>query len=163
MKLRSVYHGVSNQRAHFTDVVAEIHIFLSLYSSESLLVSIKEEVPPVVPKFAELVWAALAPHVDQFWFLETRLPNLGEVRGKAMIMPRFPIDPRPGLWDKGVGMKIGGWPDDRPEGFEMKCGEERVLVQDWYGVPSVFKIPDKLEAVHIFSFINKHIKASRGS
>jgi 1-phosphatidylinositol phosphodiesterase len=142
-----VYHGVQSERAHFTTVLSEIHTFLSRHPSESILVSIKEEVPPIVPRFGELVWNALAPHVDRYWFLETRLPTLGEIRGRAMILPRFSTDPQSSAWDKGVGLKVDGWPDDKPEGFEVGCGEDSVNVQDWYGVPSVLKIPDKLEAV----------------
>lgn len=142
-----MYHGVRNQVAHFTSILTEIHTFLSLHPTETLLVSLKEEVPPIDPLFSELVWSALQPHVDKYWFLSSRLPKLGEVRGRAMIMPRFPITVEEGLWDRGVGLKPDTWPDDLPEGFEVECGEARVRVEDWYGVPSILKIPEKLEAV----------------
>lgn len=64
-----------------------------------------------------------------------------------MIIPRFSIQSSPGIWDKGVGLNLDSWPNDVPEGWDIKCGEEEIRVQDWYGVPSVFKIPEKLEAV----------------
>lgn len=154
----SVYHGIQNQRALFTSILSEIHTFLSQHPSESLLVSLKEEVPPIHPDFAELVWDALAPHVDQYWFLETRLPTLGEIRGRGMIMPRFLIpDPQPGLWDKGVGLKLESWPDNNPAGFELGCGGDSIRVQDWYGVSSILRIPDKLKVVSRLCRVQCHL------
>lgn len=143
-----VYHGIRTQRAHFTSVLAEIHDFLASHPSEAIHVSMQQEVPPIHPSFASLVWIAMALHVDQFWYLETRLPTLGEVRGRAILMPRFTIpEPQPGIWDKGIGLKLGSWPDNNPEGFELACGEDSIRVQDWYGVSSFLRIPEKLKVV----------------
>lgn len=142
-----MYHGVRSQLVTFTSVLFEIHAFLASHPTETLLVSLKEEVPPLHALFPELVWSALQPHVDKFWFLSSRLPNLGEVRGRAMVMPRFPITVEHGLWDNGVGLKPETWPDNRPEGFEITCGEADVRVQDWYGVSSILKVAEKLEVV----------------
>jgi 1-phosphatidylinositol phosphodiesterase len=38
--------------------------------------------------FSRLVWLDMEKHRD-VWFLENRVPELGEVRGKAIVLGRF--------------------------------------------------------------------------
>jgi 1-phosphatidylinositol phosphodiesterase len=53
--------------------------------------------------FSRLVWLDMEKHRD-LWFLENRVPTLGEVRGKAIIMGRFWISKLSG-YDMGTLMR----------------------------------------------------------
>ena len=83
---RSVYHGARSQRNTFVAVLAELRSFLESYPTETVIMSIKDEKRH--EDFSRLVWLDMEKYRD-LWFLENRVPTLGEVRGKAIIMGRF--------------------------------------------------------------------------
>jgi len=63
------------------------------------------------------------------WFLENRIPELGEVRGKIVLFSRFG-----GFgWPTGIGVGIHPpiWPNNEQAGFEFWCEDTLVRVQDW--------------------------------
>lgn len=189
-----MYHGYISQRARFADVLSEIYTFLLTHPSESMVVSIKEEVPPNHPDFAHMVWQAIQPRPSSwltssggrarptikfatptehlpsyhraqwrkhsqhaaspagngdaekveldgreekkgnpFWFLDTHVPTVGEVRGKAILLCRFPQGEQ---WGEGIGWHPS-WPDNRREGFEWEMDDGTLFrVQDWWVLPS---------------------------
>ena len=128
----TVYHGPRPQRSSLAHLLTTIHAFLSSHPTETLLLCLKEEIPPGTtnPNFSKLVYAHFEPFFEKYWFLENRIPTLGEVRGKGMVLTRFDSTGDDG-WEK-VGMGVrGSWPDSRREGFTWDSGGTEVRIQDW--------------------------------
>ena len=125
----SAYHGSRPQRATFTDILSTLHCFLELHPTETFIMSIKEEIPPFHPRFSELVYAAMMAYRDD-WFLDDRVPKLGEVRGKGILFSRFE-KANEKEWIEGMGIHPYTWPDSRREGFEWNCDGTIVRTQDW--------------------------------
>ena len=125
----SAYHGPRPQRSNLRTLLETVDTFLHLHPTETVLLSIKEESPPFHPHFSSLVYQAFIPHLAR-WFLGDRIPTLGEVRGKGMLVSRFD---RQGEkeWLEGMGAHPSTWPDSRREGFEWFCAGTRVRTQDW--------------------------------
>lgn len=140
----SVYHGPRPQRSSLPILLETLHSFLTLHPTETFILCLKEESPPFHPNFAKLVYEAFAPH-SRFWFLENRIPTLGQVRGKGILMTRF--EATPGTWQQGLGIHPSTWPDSRPEGFEWDCHGTTVRTQDWYRVKTFLEIPEKFKVV----------------
>lgn len=122
-----------------------LHNFLSSHPKETLILSIKEEIPPFHPDFSRLIYKAFEPYISEYWFLESRIPRLGEVRGKGILLSRFDTQPGDG-WDGREGIHPD-WPDSRKEGFTWDCADTKVRIQDWYRVKTFLSIPDKFQAV----------------
>lgn len=130
-----MYHGPSFQRSSLPVLLDVLQSFLSSHPTETIILCLKEESPPFHPSFSALVYAAFKNRLQDFWFLEERIPKLGEVRGKGMLMTRFDRDEVPdGQWPNGMGIHPSRWPDSRVEGFDWNCGETQVRTQDWYVV-----------------------------
>ena len=124
------YHGIRPERTRFTDTLSVIHAFLAAHLSETVIVSIKEETPPFHPQFASMLWRDIEPY-QASWYLEERIPRLGEVRGKVVLMSRFDVGPGDKVWDARLGIHPSTWPDSRREGFEWDCAGTMVRTQDW--------------------------------
>jgi 1-phosphatidylinositol phosphodiesterase len=97
------------------------------------------------------------------WFLENRIPNLGEVRGKVVLLSRF--GGNGDGWDgglEGLGIHPTTWPDSEKNGFEWELKGTRVRTHDWYiclflanaivlifscryAIPTFFSIPEKVQ------------------
>jgi len=82
----AVYHGERNQRTTFIAVLADLLSFLASHPTETVIMSLKDEKRH--EDFSRLLWLDMVKYRD-IWFLENRVPTLGEVRGKAIIMGRF--------------------------------------------------------------------------
>ncbi|OCF38558.1 hypothetical protein I317_07668 [Kwoniella heveanensis CBS 569] len=145
-----MYHGPRPQRSTLTILLSAIHDFLSTHPGETLILCIKQETPPWHPHFSSLLYKAFKPFLDR-WFLEERIPTLGEVRGKGILLSRFDrsADAEKGdwEWEEGMGIHPSRWPDSREEGFEWDCAGTTVRTQDWYRVHTFLQIPEKLEAI----------------
>jgi len=112
--------------------------------------------------FSRLLWLDMVKYRD-IWFLENRVPTLGEVRGKVIIMGRFwcsklsqsgcdcadTIGPDDDSWDNGMGWRIPGWGPPVKD-LEFDCGGAKGILQDWYGMSSFLDIPEKLAIVSAF-------------
>jgi len=74
------YHGIISQRTAFTAVVETIQQFLNLHKTECVVMSIKQEDFASTPAttFSTLVKNIVYANRD-LWYLEDRLPTLGEV------------------------------------------------------------------------------------
>lgn len=125
------YHGIFPEATPFADMLVTIHNFLTSpkTASETLVVSIKQE-DSDTRLFPKLVLEEIvtSPGGLQMWFIENRIPNLGEVRGKAVMFSRFGGD----YWENGVnGIHPPLWPDSVKEGFQWECNGTLVRIQDW--------------------------------
>ncbi|WVR05714.1 hypothetical protein IAU60_002738 [Kwoniella sp. DSM 27419] len=142
-----MYHGPRPQRSSLTLLLTVLHEFLDKHPTETLILSLKEESPPSHPNFSARIYQAFKPFLSR-WFLEERIPTLGEVRGKGMLLTRFDRDKdEDGGWDEGMGIHPSRWPDSRLEGFEWDCHGTTVRTQDWYRVHTFLQIPEKFEAI----------------
>jgi len=147
-----VYHGLIPQKVLFQQILSDIYDFLTdtVSCRETIVMSIKQEdfatTPP--PEFSALVHKEIqmGPGGMGMWFLENRIPLLGEVRGKVIMFSRFGGDGAG--WEgglDGMGIHPTKWPDSSKEGFVWGCKDILVKTQDWYEIPSFLSIPEKVE------------------
>ena len=67
------------------------------------------------------------------YFLQNRIPQLGEVRGKVVLFSRFGGDGAE--WDgglEGIGIHPTTWPDSEKEGFEWQLKGTNIRTHDWW-------------------------------
>ncbi|KAF8162837.1 PLC-like phosphodiesterase [Crassisporium funariophilum] len=160
------YHGLWPQQTPFTAILNDIHAFLTspIGSRETIVMSLKQEDFAITPAllFSQLVKEAIvrgpggwdesdakakAKGVNRgMWFLENRIPRLGEVRGKVVMLSRF--GGNGAGWERGlegIGIHPTTWPDSEKNGFEWELKGTTVRTHDWYGIPSFFSIPEKVQ------------------
>ena len=145
------YHGLWPQKTPFTSILNDIFNFLSspIGSKETIVMSIKQEDFAVTPAplFSKLVRDTIihgSGGWDEFemdekktdyrgmWFLENRIPKLGEVRGKVVMLSRFGGDGSG--WEnglEGLGIHPTTWPDSEKNGFEWELKGTIVKTHDW--------------------------------
>lgn len=121
------YHGIFPEVTPFAEMLATLHHFLTFpnTASETVVVSIKQE-DRDTGSFPKLVYEEIvaSPGGREMWFVENRIPNLGEVRGKAVMFSRFG-------GDDANGIHPSVWPDSVKEGFQWECDRTLVRTQDW--------------------------------
>jgi 1-phosphatidylinositol phosphodiesterase len=129
------YHGISPQKLPFLDIVEAVHTFLTSPEgkNETIIMSIKQEDRASL-LFSQLVHSAVynGSGGRDMWFLENRIPTLGEVRGKVVLFSRFGGNGEG--WEgglEGLGIHPTTWPDSRKEGFEWWLKGTNVKTHDW--------------------------------
>ncbi|KAG6819665.1 hypothetical protein H0H93_009745, partial [Arthromyces matolae] len=131
------YHGIYPQRTSFQEILTIIHNFLTAptTSRETIVMSIKQE---DFAKFSYLKFSRLVheeifngPGGVDMWFLENRIPTLGEVRSKVVMFSRFGGNGEgwEGGWE-GLGIHPLVWPDSKKSGFEWQCKGTLVRTHD---------------------------------
>jgi 1-phosphatidylinositol phosphodiesterase len=141
-------HDVLPMGTRFAAVLGDLRHFLTHEGvRETVIVSIKQEDGRRTPArlFSAAVRREIVAHDPAGlggWFLEHRIPALGEVRGRAVLFARFGDDD--GAWGGQLGIHPRAWPDSAPEGFAWRCAGTPVRVHDWYRVPTFLSIPEKL-------------------
>ncbi|MDT0329358.1 phosphatidylinositol-specific phospholipase C [Nocardiopsis lambiniae] len=135
-----LHHGAEYLHLNFTDVVVEIGAFLDRHPTETVLIRLKkehteeentrsyeetldhyiEEDPGTRHILGERLWAPPVPG-------GTRVPDLGEVRGRIVIVQDFPAS-------RDYGIRWNG---------------SALSVQDDYRVPTLFDIPAKWEKARV--------------
>lgn len=142
------YHGIYPQRTPFSSILASVHAFLTSPQGnrETLIMSIKQEDFAVNSHvtFSKLVKECMMVNPGGWqeprggsrdrgmWFLENRVPTLGEVRGKVVLFSRFGGNGEG--WEgglEGMGIHPLVWPDSSKEGFEWICKDTLVKTHDW--------------------------------
>jgi 1-phosphatidylinositol phosphodiesterase len=144
------YHGQYPQRATFQSILGDLHAFLTSPASacETIIVSIKQEdYNTQSPNaFSSLVRKEIeiGPGGIGMWFLENRVPTLGEVRGKAILFSRFGGDGT--AWEgglEGMGIHPTNWPDSAKPSFAWSCKDVLVRTQDWWVAPLSYDAADQ--------------------
>ena len=130
------YHGIYPQRESFEKILFTIYSFLSAPPCcETVVVSIKQEDFRETPseQFSHLVRDEINNSAGGFdmWFLENRIPKLGEVRGKAIMFSRFGGDGY-GWEGNRLGIHPSRWPDSEKFGFTWKCEDTLMRTHDWF-------------------------------
>lgn len=166
------YHGIYPQRTPFQDILRDIHGFLTAAPTrrETLVMSIKQEdfAQTPLPFFSQCVHDEITngPGGLAMWCLENRIPTLGEVRGRVVLLSRFGGDGSG--WEgglEGLGIHPTAWPDSEKDGFTWTLKGTLVRTHDWYAratwtlmstasrlttthrysIPSFLSIPEKTE------------------
>ncbi|KAL0947516.1 hypothetical protein HGRIS_013615 [Hohenbuehelia grisea] len=143
------YHGVYPQRTPFLDILSTIRDFLTSSPRETIVMSIKQEdyTRTTWQNFSALVRDEIStgPGGKEMWFFENRIPKLGEVRGKVVLLSRF--GGNGDGWEgglEGLGIHPTSWPDSEKSGFTWNCKDTLVRTHDWYNIPSFLSIPEKV-------------------
>jgi len=124
---------------YFHDLLSECYSFLAANPTETLLMSVKREgtgkgTDQDLSRY--LVQRYLQP--AEKWFTEPRVPSLGEVRGKIVLVRRFHVDPS--LGNSGLGIDGSVWPDNCADGT---CGSGMIRIQVYYEVGQTADIEKK--------------------
>lgn len=133
-------------KKHFRDLYNDILRFLRENPSETLLLSLKREgtgdaTDQQLSKIIKDHYIARDPAA---WYTEPRIPSLGEVRGKIVLIRRFGLDDSlRGEHDgRGLGLDASSWADNTPDAL---CGSGDLRVQDFYEVMESENINKKIE------------------
>jgi 1-phosphatidylinositol phosphodiesterase len=133
---------------HFGDLLADVYAFLDANPSEALLMSIKREGTGKGSDQQLSRYLASGRYLggdnERRWFTEPRIPNLGEARGKVVLIRRFNIDD--GLRAEkhggaGWGIDSAAWPDNCED---SPTGTGQIRVQDFYEVDQSTNIEKKI-------------------
>jgi len=145
------YHGVYPEKTPFQSILTDVHNFLTSDAgrNETIVMSIKQEDADKTPspffsqKIREFIMNAPGGWDDKvpsstgvnrgMWFLENRIPTLGEVRGKVVLFSRFGGDGT--AWPQGVeglGMHPTNWPDSSRNTFDWELKGTIVRTHDWF-------------------------------
>lgn len=104
----AIFHGNISQKQNFEEDVRNVcQEFLKLHPSECIIMSIKQEGKDAkcTRIFEETLDSYLNGH-QIYWYLENRVPTLGEVRGKIVLLRRY--EPSARL----LGIDISPWEDN---------------------------------------------------
>ena len=124
----TLYHGSVDEDQTFAATVAVMYSFLAAHPSETLIVSIKEELVgyEITLPFDQVMANYIAAMPDRWSTAET-LPVLGDVRGKIVLLRRFDTTLAP----LGISAAPGVWTDDAT--FTI-TGPANLRVEDDYVV-----------------------------
>jgi len=137
-----IYHGSVDQSQSFDDVLAAMYAFLDAHPHETLIVSIKEELAAQGATLTfEQLFQQYAAKDPARWFLDNRIPTLGEARGKLVLLRRFDataatlgIAAAPAVWTDNATFDIAGPP--------VLHVEDNYIVTDdalkWSAITSLF-------------------------
>lgn len=119
-----------------TDVISECNRFLEMQPNEVILMCIKDEHGNDVGKnFKELMDGT--PSLSERLVTDATLPKLGDVRGKIVLMRRFP---NPSKSSYGINLREG-WPDDCTDHFTNE-DDVKFYIEDHYFKGQVFEQHD---------------------
>lgn len=158
---------------YFRDLLNEVNEFLDRNPSETLIVSLKREGPGqhTDEQLSRILYDHYAHPDNSRWYTEPRIPTLGEVRGKIILVRRFAIENR--LKEqhdgRGWGIDADGWADNTPHAI---CHSGHLCIQDFYEVLETENIGKKIQYVieqidrasvtrYPFGALEKTLEASR--
>lgn len=124
----AIHHGLVYQKINFDQVLDQCGDFLGAHPSEFILMSVKEEYDPEGNKNTfEQTFDQYIGRKTNLFFLENRLPKVAEVRGKIVILRRFPIK------DENLkrGIDLSDWKDNTSFTITLQ-DKSKVIVQDRY-------------------------------
>lgn len=123
-----IYHGVVYQNHNFDHVLEEVDKFLADNPSETIIMSIKKEGADTgsTRSFEQtLMWYMKESHAEERWYTGTTIPDLGDVRGKIVLLRRFAADTIQGI-------DTHTWQGTAPYRIKLRTGSIRI--QDHYSV-----------------------------
>ncbi|GAP84812.2 putative 1-phosphatidylinositol phosphodiesterase [Rosellinia necatrix] len=129
---------------YFKELVDTVYAFLAANPSETIIMSVKREGTGrgTDQKLSKLLKEKF--YNAEQWYTEPRLPTLGEVRGRIVLLRRHVNDKSlDGEWGgRGWGLDASVWPDNCEDGL---LGSGIARVQDFYEVDQSTNIEKKIE------------------
>lgn len=130
---------------YFRDLVTEVLTFLDQNPSETVVMSVKREGTgnATDAQLSRILRDHYAGDINH-WFTAPRIPTLGEVRHKIVLIRRFGLDDSLKNEWGGAGWCIDAenWADNTPN---ATCPSGDVCVQDFYEVLDTQNIDKKLQ------------------
>ncbi|MFF7705996.1 phosphatidylinositol-specific phospholipase C domain-containing protein [Pseudomonas sp. NPDC007930] len=141
-----MHHGAVYLKMSLNDVLIDLERFVIAHPGEALIVLLKEEHDRENSEmeFHQIFAEKIMPGREQYYFLEPRLPTLGELRGKIFLIRRF------GQYPHGFPAR---WQDKAH--FSFSHNGDQVHVQDVYGTYTPFDFTSKRGEVE------QHLSAAR--
>ena len=123
------------------DVLGECEIFLKANPTETVIISLKCDHGDTSENTFDTFFENYLN--SDLWYKENRIPQLSEVRGKAVFFNRFSIDCEKNYYtDSNTGLNFSGWKDQGKyigkthlSSVMVRRDEtdgEPVFIQDWY-------------------------------
>jgi 1-phosphatidylinositol phosphodiesterase len=123
-----IYHGPIFQQQTFDQVLSTMYAFLDEHPQQTLIMSVKEEfTAEMTTRSFSDTFQAYVDQTPERWHLGPTVPVLGDVRGKIVLVRRFPTMTMP----LGIDAHTM-WGDDKT--FTMASADATVRVQDQYKV-----------------------------
>ena len=120
-----IYHGPIDQNQSFDQVLATMFAFLDAHPTETLIVSVKEEIMEQGATLTfEQVFDGYVATAPQRWYLQPTLPLLGDVRGLLVLLRRFDVTMPP------LGIDASPWADN--DTFSIANGDAMLQIEDNY-------------------------------
>jgi len=130
---------------YFKELVNTIYAFLDANPSETIIMSVKREGTGrgTDQKLSKVLKAKFYGDGKR-WYTEPRIPKLGEVRGKVILLRRHVNDESLNReWGgRGWGLDASVWPDNCEDG---RVGSGIARVQDFYEIDQSTNIQKKIE------------------
>ena len=130
---------------YFRDLQNTVYEFLDANPSETVIISLKREGTGKASdqQFSKILNDHYTNDRNR-WFTDNRIPTIGEVRKKIVLLRRFNQDDSlRGLNDgRGLGIDGASWPDNCADGL---CSSGEIRVQDFYEVAESQNIEKKIK------------------
>ncbi|KAH6853472.1 PLC-like phosphodiesterase [Chaetomium sp. MPI-CAGE-AT-0009] len=139
---------------YLSTLLSTLYTFLATHPSETILLSLKREGTGrgSDADLSQILHAHyITPHSTK-WYTSSKLPTLGEARGRIVLVRRFRLAPAPAPrgapgeeeergeeWEGGIDGSV--WPDNVADGT---CGSGTIRIQDYYGIGSGAEIQRKV-------------------
>jgi 1-phosphatidylinositol phosphodiesterase len=136
---------------YFKELIRDVEDFLNRNPSETLIISLKREGTgnATDEQLSRIIYDHYAKPGSR-WFTEPRVPKLGEVRGKIILVRRYNIGEhlKKAHEGRGFGIDGGGWADNTPN---ANCPSGLLCIQDFYDVLETKNIEKKIQ------YVSEHI------
>lgn len=126
------------RQMEFSDVLAHCYKFLDENPSETIVIQFKNDSGRENEKCFDNLFYTYIKGNERRWFLENRVPTLGEARGKMVLIRRCKMERRYEFTDKNTGIDFSRWVEQDtavPEPLKLETGGsfgEEFIVQDRY-------------------------------
>ncbi|KAF6810718.1 phosphatidylinositol phospholipase c [Colletotrichum sojae] len=131
---------------YFADMLSDIYAYLDANPSETVLMSVKREGTGkgTDEQLSLYLRDRYVGRDADRWFVEPRIPHLGDCRGRIVLIRRFGIDESlHGEHDgRGWGIDAQNWPDNCEDGT---VGGGLIRVQDFYEIDQSTNIEKKID------------------
>ncbi|QIG89575.1 phosphatidylinositol-specific phospholipase C [Chryseobacterium sp. POL2] len=84
-----IYHGSVDQKQDFDDVLKTCRSFLAANPSETIIMSVKQEKSNITNNTYSQRFYQYTQAYPNLFYLGNKIPNLGKVRGKIVLVRRF--------------------------------------------------------------------------
>ncbi|KAK0389567.1 hypothetical protein NLU13_3142 [Sarocladium strictum] len=125
---------------YFHDMMNDVYAFLEKNGSETIIMSLKREGTGKGSDgdMCKALKNGIVSKRQDRWWVDTRVPTLGQARGKVVLMRRFATDD-----GQGYGLDAQHWPDNCEDG--QVGGDGRIRVQDFYEITESQNIEKKID------------------